>query len=121
MGDFWGVRWADGGCTVGRMEEAGMVPLDPGWAFLSLAADGFDWGCTGNKATQLAFAVLLAACGDPETARALCVPFKYDKIATLPRNLFRLTTHEVKAWSLNSLARADWSGPVELGEGQSNG
>ena len=60
--------------------------------------DGFEWAYGGSGPSQLALAILLDVTGDPDVAELLHQPFKWQYVATAPKDGFSLTEDDVRTW-----------------------
>ena len=59
--------------------------------------DGFEWGNRGEGATDLAYSILVTEIGEPPTS-PVCLRFRDEVIAPLPRRSFRLPAAAVWEW-----------------------
>jgi hypothetical protein len=93
-------RWYVGercpaGCRVVVVEGPEVHPLrarthDPLWSF--------SWGRSGSSARELAWSVLYDSVHDPGLADDWCAAFTTEVISLLPRDAFRIASHDVIAW-----------------------
>jgi hypothetical protein len=93
-------RWYVGercsaGCRVVVVEGAEAHPLrtrtrDPLWSF--------SWGRSGSSARELAWSVLYDSAHDVALADDWCSAFTTEVISLLPRDAFRIASHDVLAW-----------------------
>lgn len=60
--------------------------------------DGFEWGYGGSGPAQLALGLLLDVLGDPDEAEELYQRFKWEVVAQLDRDHWRMTGAEILAW-----------------------
>jgi len=63
---------------------------DPLWSF--------SWGRSGSAARELAWSLLCDSAQDPGLADDWCSAFTSEVISLLPRDVFRMSSHEVIAW-----------------------
>jgi hypothetical protein len=99
-GDAPAERWYVGqrctaGCRVVVVEGPEVRPLlarthDPLWSF--------SWGRPGTSARELAWSVLYDSAHDPLLADDWCSAFSAEVVSLLPRDTFRIASHEVLAW-----------------------
>jgi len=76
-------------------------PLDPAPSqkVYNHSPDGFNWGYSGSGPAQLALAILLYFTrGDAQLSVRYHQDFKFDKIAGLPQDDFRMSVEEVQDW-----------------------
>lgn len=73
--------------------------------------DGFEWGYGGSGPAQLALALLIDVIGDPDEAEELYQRFKFDVVAALDRDHWRLTSAEILGWVHRELERR-WEAEV---------
>jgi len=66
-------------------------------AIVNHSPTGFSWGYSGSGPSQLALALLLKYT-DKKTACKWYQEFKFDKIATLPRDDFEFDSQEIVDW-----------------------
>jgi|BogFormECP03_OM3_1039632.scaffolds.fasta_scaffold02336_2 hypothetical protein len=93
-------RWylgerAPAGCRVVVVEGLEVHPLrarthDPLWSF--------SWGRSGRSARELAWSVLYDSERDLGLADDWCSDFTTEVISLLPRDAFRIASHDVIAW-----------------------
>ena len=82
-------------CRVVVVEGPEVRPLlarthDPLWSF--------SWGRSGTSARELAWAVLYDSARDPGLADDWRSAFSAEVVSLLPRDTFRIASHEVLAW-----------------------
>ena len=74
-------------------------PLPPRLDLANHSPTGFEWGYAGSGPAQLALAILADLLGDDSEARRLYQPFKFERIARLPRDPdWRISEAEVREW-----------------------
>lgn len=78
--------------------------------------DGFEWGYGGSGPAQLALALLIDVIGDPDEAEELYQRFKWDVVAQLDRDSWRMTAAEVLAWVHRERERR-WEADVRAAAG----
>ena len=84
-----------------------MYPLSPGpsLALINHSPTGFEYGYGGSGPAQLSLAILFDFLGDGKKAIELYQDFKWDFIASAPREGFKITEFEIKHWLIRDKAR----------------
>ena len=96
-------------CYVGRLEGlvggvyVGDSPLDPRLDLRNYRSTGFEWGHGGRGPSQLALALLADHFDDDQKADELHLYFKWEVVATLPKEGWTLTAEQITQ-ALESLA-----------------
>lgn len=88
-------------------------PLDPAPSqqLFNHSPSGFEWGYAGSGPSQLALAILLDFCGDPEIALRHYQKFKAQFIVALPREALRIW--EIDGVEIESFLRQrGWQPPI---------
>ena len=93
-------RWYVGercpaGCRVVVVEGRDVHPLrarthDPLWSF--------SWGRSGSAARELAWSILYDSVRDSSVADDWCSAFTVEVVSLLPREAFRMASHDVIGW-----------------------
>lgn len=92
---FRGYRAAGGGVFV---TGPGGGPVSERWDLWNHSPDGFEWGYGGSGPAQLALAILAHIAGDDEQAVRLHQAYKFDVVASLPKEGWYLTVASVREW-----------------------
>lgn len=71
-------------------------PLNPRHDLHNHSPDGFEWGYGGSGPSQLALAILADHLSDDEEALEIYQHFKWEVIAGLPRDEWKLTSLEIE-------------------------
>lgn len=90
-----------GRCVVLRHHGQYDTALDPRFDLWNHSPTGFEWGYGGSGPAQLALALLADATGDDEIALALYQTFKWNLVAALQKEEWRLDRQQVLAWVAN--------------------
>ena len=73
------------------------IPLNPRFDIWPFNFDGFEWGCGGTGAVQLALAILTEHLNDGKRAVVHCERFSWVIIAKLPSEGWTLSSEDIQA------------------------
>ena len=98
MAKYLGIRGRVHGAGVLVCDDDMVEPLPLRLDLARHSPDGFEWGCAGSGAAQLALAILAHHTRNGDRALGLHQRFKAEIVANLPRQGWALADTDIMAW-----------------------